>query len=176
MRFMDEWKKENLCTYFILPLLRLNKFSFTSSNFIESFLTRDGKCIVVQVYNTHLIREGVLSHPGFHGIKEKDNTFLVIFTIPHARRNDVQLFIKGKYSRMSEGSKDLIRALSTLDYRSPGSTNSSVKTDGRLLALERHAALRRAYEVEFDLNEALSPDDELLNEPTDRSFINLEDV
>lgn len=177
MSFMDEWKKDNLCTYFVLPLLRLNKFSFISSNFIESYLTADGRCIIVHVYDTTLISRTVFNHPGYVGcVQNADNTIYIIYTLPPARYHDVQKFIEGKYSKMTETTKDLIRALSTLDYRYAGNDKAAITTDGRLLALERHPALREAYEREFQLDVRLSPDDELLNPPGPRSFIDIKEL
>lgn len=174
MSFMQELKKDNLCTYFVLPLLRLNKFSFISSNFIDSYITRDGVCIVVQIYDSALVSRDVYLHPGYMATALKGEYFYMIFTIPQTRRADVHKFLIGQYSRMSKSSKELIYTFSTLDYKVQSKTEAKQTTDGRLLALTRHDALRRMYENELKV--VLSPDDELLEQPNERSFISLDEL
>jgi hypothetical protein len=176
MSFMDQLREHNLCTYFVLPLLRLNKFSFISSNFVNSYLSKDGRCIIVEVYDALLPSREVFTHPGYQGTAMKDNMYFLVFTTPQVRHRDVSAFMKGKYSKMSNSSKELIYELSGLDYKKPIEGKSLKTTDGRLLALTRHEELRKAYERELDLEDGLSPDDELLDPPDERTFIDLKDL
>jgi hypothetical protein len=169
MSVIEELHKDNLCTYFVLPLLRLNRFNFTGSNFISSYLTKDGARIAIQVYDVNLIMHSVYTHPGYERTFTRDGYHYLVFRIAAKWRRDVESFIHGKFSLMSEGAKTTIYRYSGLNYQSQ--KGGKIVTDGRLLALERHACLRdnliREYEIE------LGPDDELLSVPTDRSFIEL---
>lgn len=169
MSVIEELHKDNLCTYFVLPLLRLNKFNFTGSNFISSYLTRDGQRIAVQVYDTSLILRSVYMHPGYERSFIKDGYHYLVFRIAEKWSKDVESFIKGKFSLMSEGAKDVIYQYSGLNYQSL--MGKKVVTDGRLLALERHACLRDTLIREYEID--LGPNDELLAVPEDRSFIEL---
>lgn len=167
---IQELKRDNLCTYFVLPLLRLNKFSFTGSNFINSYLTKDHHNIVVQVYDLSLLRGPVFIHPGYKKYVIKDGYFYLVFEIPKMRKIDIQLFIKGKYSAISDASKEVIYSWSGLPYKQANG-EGKVITDCRLLALSRHKALREAWESQYGFE--LDSSNELLDIPNDRSFIDL---
>lgn len=167
---IQELKRDNLCTYFVLPLLRLNKFSFVSSNFINSFLTKDHKHIVVQVYDVVLIRQMIFLHPGYKGQQLIDGYFYLIFSIQKKRQEDVEQFVAGHFSKLSKSAKEMICQWSGLAYKQPDGPNRTV-TDMRLLALSRHDSLKKMWEEECEIE--LNEDDELLDIPDQRSFIDI---
>lgn len=166
---IQELGKDNLCTYFVLPLLRLNKFSFMGSNFINAYLTKDSKYVAVQVYDTVLITQMVSTHPGYQKTELRDGFFYFIFLIAPKWRHDVDLFKEGKFSKMSKAAREIIYQWSGLDYKKQD--GHKVHTDMRLLALVKHPSLRRMWEKEFDID--FGPDDELLERPPEKSYITL---
>lgn len=164
---IQELKKENLCTYFILPILRLNKFSFGGSNFIDSYLTKDCKHIAAKVYDSEIISRTVKVHAGFVKEEIRDGYSVLFFKIPPRHIKDVITFKNGQYSKLPEEVKNMIYGGSGLDYKV--SKGSKINTDLRLLALVRHQSLFDMWEKELDT--ILGPDDELLEPPGSRSFI-----
>lgn len=164
---IQELGRDNLCTYFVLPLLKLNKVSFISSNFINSYITYDCKKIVVKVYDTTLVSRKVFLHPGYHLTKLVNGEYLFVFIIPEKWLNDVRLYRQGLYSRISEDAKSTIRQWSNLKYKDV--KGNKHQTDARLLALVRHPKLKEALESE--LGYEYGPDEELLFPPRENSFI-----
>lgn len=165
---IQELKRDNLCTYFVLPILRLNKFSFGGSNFIDSYLTKDCKFIVAKVYDDTIISRTVKAHPGFVKKEVRDGYEYLFFKIPPRHVKDVKTFVQGKYSHLPEEVKNMIYGGSGLAYKESDGIGK-INTDFRLLALTRHKALRDMWARE--LSAELGPDDELLEPPGPRSFI-----
>jgi hypothetical protein len=160
-------RKENLCTYFILPLLKLSKISFVSSNFIDCYLQRTGRILAVKLYSPELLsrRSDVT---GYLDTIQYDGADYVLYELaPHWQR-DIDLFRAGKFSKMSDDAKRMIETYSGLAYKKP-KRNGGFETDGRLLALTRDKSLRRFWELEMKVN--LGDDDELLSIPGDESYV-----
>ena len=108
-------KQENLCTHFILPLLKLNKISFTSSGFVNALLTID-RAYRCEDRGTESSRK-VLAHPDFTAIyKDVDGYYLVMFRLRDVWQKDVGLFCEGKYSQLSSKAKEYIIRYSGLPY------------------------------------------------------------
>lgn len=177
---IDDLKKENLCTHFILPFLKVGKKNFTSSGFINSYLTSDRKRIAVKLADIALLSRTVLTHPEFVAIyKDNDGLYLLMFRLRERWQDDVALFCAGKYSKLSSKAKEYIIRYSGLDYRKK--EGNRVVTDGRLLALEKHKALRGMWEKEYftqtgkaiDNPEIHLPDD-YLSVPGEESYISPE--
>lgn len=166
-QLIEELKTENLCTYFILPLLKLSKVSFVKSNFIDCFITREGRTLAVKVYMVNLLSRKTYTAEYTRTVIN-DGYNYVLYEIPSKWTRDVQLFRQGKFSKMSEAAKDHIRTYSGLEYRTPTRGGSYV-TDGRLLALDRNPLLREMWESMY--NVVLGDDDELLSIPGDKSYI-----
>jgi hypothetical protein len=173
---LQKISEDNLCTYFVLPLLKLSKIRFINSNFVNAYLTRQGREIVIKVYDLTMLSRAVYTHPNYKGTYYKDGFFYVAYEIPRNWRRDIELFMQGKYSRMSKQSHTMILTYSSLDYRKRTSDYRTV-TDGRLLALTRSPILRKMWVKEFKLSEtALDDDDELLPGFDERSCIDLHDL
>lgn len=177
---IDELKRENLCTYFVLPLLKLNKGSFTASGFINCYLTSDLKRLAVKISDVILLPRKVTMHPEYSVTYRDDNgCYLVMFRLRSKWQKDVLLFSKGKYSRMSTTAKEAIIRFSGLPYHRL--EDGKVVTDGRLLALEKHKVLRGMWEREMFTQTGKRLDDpdqflpdELLSIPGEESYINPE--
>ena len=145
-------------------MISLNKFSFgPPNNFINAYVTPDGKKIIVDVRELEDVSPGIWVNE--HLLQQDENVF--IFNVPEHFLADVQLFLKGKYSRMSQEAHDSLRTFSGLNYKreSLGESGERVfETDARLLALTRDEALREELEDLFDTR--LSASDELMSPPT----------
>jgi hypothetical protein len=173
---INELKEENLCTYFVLPLLKLNKFSFTSSNFVNCYLTKSlgGKRIVVQVVDLNLVSRNAFTDALIYRVLGKGDFFLV-YPVAALWSKDIDLFIEGKFSTMSKKAKEAIKRFSGLVK------NTNGRTDGRLLALDKHPVLKDMWERELSSDDNrptgridLAEDAELLSIPGEKSYISLE--
>ena len=171
---VSELSRENLSTFFILPLLKLNKFRFGDANFINSYLTNDSKYIVVKIKDNTLLPQSAILHPNFDDIIDKDTYFLIVYTIPKEYDMDVELYCQGAYSLFSDKTKDKIRKYSGLVVEKLiGAVSHS---DPRLLALEKAQSLKDFW---IDLlwdnyrDSVLDDTDELLSKPGKESFIEL---
>lgn len=168
-----EVHRENLSTYFILPLLKLNKDSFSGElNFCDSYLSKDLRYVYAEVREVASLKHRMLMHPDFEAVWRRGDRYYVQYKIPHRWKADVSLFAEGKYSKMSKGAKDTICELSGLLYRERLEPGRIPITDMRLLALTRAKSLRLMWEEKY--NVALSDEDELLSLPGTRIFINEE--
>lgn len=173
-KLIQELHRENLCTYFILPLLRLNKKSFVhADNFINSYLTRDGDYIFVRVNDTLFFMEKISMHPLYLAIwKDLSGGEYIQFSIPAKWQKDVQTFIKGKYSQLSAEAKEMIQQHSGLLYRVRRIPDNVPITDVRLLALDRSVAVRDLWAAHYGLS--FDEEDELLSIAEGKAFINME--
>lgn len=168
--FISVLKEDNLCTYYLLPLIGLNKFSFGSSNFINSYVVRGGEFVVVRVCDVNLCPT-MLNHPRLAKhvhLREHDD---LLFWIP-GWYEDFQKFEQGKYSEFSEAAKELIILNSGLMYKYP-LENGGTRTDARLMALTRNPALLDYWSRELDIH-SLSSMDELMIKPGEDCFIEWE--
>jgi len=105
---------DNLVTYYLLPLIGVNKNTF-GRPFKSSFVNQLGTKIFVELH-----------HPMVSPIYREVETFetevkseggeFVIFNIPTMWRQDTRYFIDGLYSKMSKVAKKLIYNTSTLPY------------------------------------------------------------
>lgn len=163
-RFVQEVTEHTLTTYFLLPLIQLNKFSFGSANFLNCYVNRDGTKLIVEVVDLRLSLPMHL-HPEYAGISETENTGCFYFYLPDVWKEDFLLFQKGQYSKFSENAKEMIRAYSGLPYQNE--RNGQTLTDARLLALDKSPVLRKAWEDELTVKTPVYlPDDlELLDIP-----------
>lgn len=100
-----ESNKQNLVTYFILPLLQLNKSSFGADNFLNSYLDVNGY-LVVNTEKPILVTNGVYNNENYVTDYERGNRSInYVFTIPTEYQSDVKFFIEGKYSQLSAKAK-----------------------------------------------------------------------
>lgn len=140
---IKELHSENLCTYYILPLSKLSKVDFSSAGFVNCYITQDFKRIAVRIMEPLLLNKNLMDHPDFSAIYRDNNTFLVMFRIRPNWKDDVRLFMEGKFSKMTNRAKDTIVRFSGLAYESK--KNGKVVTDCRLLALEKHESLKSVW-------------------------------
>lgn len=172
-RFLDILNEHNLCTWYILPWLGMNFNSFGGlDNFVNSYLVRGRMKIAVKVLDEKLcslLRE----HPNYRGslYRGEENTSILVFNIPDRWKDDYELFLQGKYSRMSEAAKTLIRRGSGLKYEVKNEKGIPI-SDSVLLALDKHPVLRKKW-LEILGSDTQLPE-ELIDAPKDRWFIDLD--
>lgn len=169
-KLIDELSTTNLCTYFVLPLVGVNKSGFGGeSNFLNSFLSKDGSLIYVEVYMPEFV-SGIL--PTHRTCTDENGKDYLEFKIPEKFRRDVALFMEGRYSEMSETVKRIIRENSTLQYKSLKET--TYRTDVRLLALEKSQVLRDYWNSQlwdWPAQSHIDDDLELLSKPDEFSYL-----
>lgn len=126
-------KEVNICTYFLLPLLGLSEHSFGENNFKDSYVSEDGQYIYVGVHSVIVVPFGVRQDVPV--VRTIDGEAYLKFKFPELWKNDVKLFLEGKYSKMSHYAKTAIRSHSGLMYKQE--QGDTFFTDFRLVALDR---------------------------------------
>lgn len=177
-RLIEELRRENLCTHFILPLLKLNKFSFIASNFVDSYLYQNPEThhwsIVVKVVEPTYCHGKVWQHTSLTGVYRDAEYTYVQYFLGSEWYFDVETFILGKFSEMSDKAKKRIYTWSGLANRVLNERGIPV-TDARLLALERDPVLREMWDRELAPDPQLVDlgDMELMSIPDERTFIDI---
>ena len=182
---IEELREVNLCTYFVLPLLKLSKFSFLRSNCLNTYLTSTGSSIVVEIVEPMFLSRNVLNHHQYRSTIKYKQSYFIVYSIPQRWSSDVALFMQGKFSKMSQPAKDAITRFSGLGYKEK--KGDEILTDGRLLALDKHPFLKKMWENELSsVTHAangksaqrsiieLDEEAELLSIPGKESYIDLE--
>lgn len=172
-KLIDELSATNLCTYFVLPLVGVNKNGFGGeANFLNSFLSKDGSLIYVEVYMPEFVSMDLPEH---RVCKDDNGKDYLEFKIPQKFKGDIALFMAGKYSEMSETVKRIIRENSTLQYKNLKDT--TYRTDVRLLALEKSQVLRDYWNSQlwdWPAQSHIDDDLELLSKPDELSYLTQE--
>lgn len=174
---INELKKENLCTHFILPLLKLNKFNFVVSNYMNSYLITvpEKLFIAVQIIDPSLLDSKVYLLSTYYGnYKDENDYYYIVYEIPENWKADVQLFIQGKYSKFSAKAKSSIITWSRLEYCTRKVGSKKMYSDIRLMALTQENSLREMWEKAIAPAEKIQG--ELLSIPDETSFITFEQL
>jgi hypothetical protein len=146
--------KDNYANYLILPLLKLNKFSYGTENFINGFVTVNGKIAI----HLKAINEDCHKHPNYLTDFTYNEGVLVLYSCPYEFEADLLQFMASKYSRMSDEAKQLIYEHSGLSVDFPNRHNCLVSS--RLIqAIRRDERLRDHINKEY--NTELGPEDEV---------------
>jgi hypothetical protein len=175
--------KNNLSTYYILPLLKLNMKSWGEDTFIKSQVTKFGEVVVFIKNDTKV---DYYNHDNFAADVEEDQHIMVIYNIPTEFLEDYQMFLESKFSKMSNFAKDLIYShakANGLKWNIPtgkfinvnrgGITISeqTVFSDAKLLALSLNADLKNQLEKDLDIKIPIGA--ELMSKLQEKEFINL---
>lgn len=175
-RLIEELNRENLCTHFVLPLLKLNKFSFVASNFVNSYLHFDSESktwsIIVQIIEPTYCHGKVWLHPNLLQVYKDTEYVYVQYYIVLRWYYDVETFLLGKFSEMSDPAKKMIRTYSGLPNREVA-PNGAIVTDGRLLALDKSPVLKDMWDRIVHPDTVNLDGMELLSIPDQRSYIDL---
>jgi hypothetical protein len=164
-------KEHNLCTFYLLPLLGINKFSFHEKNFMECFAHPEGKYLYVQVKNLENCYPDVYECRNYLGTEQTEHGYFMIwYRFPFRLwRREFDAFKRGMYSEFSERAKSKIIANSGLWWRKKVEGKKRPFTDLRLLALYRSEVLRKKWEADLKLN--LGPEHELLPAPDEHTYL-----
>lgn len=161
----------NLCTYYLLPLIRLNKFSFGANNFIQCYVSRDGLLLYVEVRD---IPEFVYSRPDYLGITIlPSGSTALAFDLPAMWQYDVRAFMLGRYTELTDDAKECIYGYSGLVINQPIQGTNLLNTDSRILALDIDPTvrerLRSALSKELDVQIPIGA--ELISVPSESNYI-----
>lgn len=163
-------RKHNLCTYYLLPLIGINKLSFgVLVNFRNCYVNPQGTELYVKCY---YLSTTLKSNPHLIRTEGKPGSPLYVFSLPDKWQSDFQLYKRGKYSQFSQEAKDLIRHQSGLRYKAIND-DGFPSTDIRLLAIESDPARRNILRMKLSgyLEVPIDENAELLDAPSERSFI-----
>lgn len=167
---LSEIRKYNLCTWYLLPLVGLNRFSFGEGLFINSYLDRKNLWIIVQIPDLNLV-SAKLKVSAIR-LWSNDRGGFLAYSLPSMSAYDVHWYIKGMYSRFSNSLKSIIFERSGLPYRKLKS-DGGTETDIRLLALEGREVVRDF--IERELQVIMDPNQEVLGKPSPESFMDIEE-
>lgn len=104
----------NSATYFMLPMLQLNKSSFGVGNFINSYLDKSGY-LLVDLKAMTPVGTSTIHHPQYITDFDIEAGVRVVYVIPQEFIQDLDRFIDGKYSQFSPALKVSISKYSNLD-------------------------------------------------------------
>lgn len=168
---LKEIRNVNLCTWYLLPITGLTRFSFDGL-FINSYLEKNRLWIIVQVPDVNLVPGSIRSH----AIREWSNGHggFLAYELTSYWTDDVQLYVEGKYSQFSDALKALIVECSGLHYREID-TEGKIITDVRLMVLDSQKEMRVYLAEELDVLEESLPAD-LLSAPPPGSFMDVTEV
>lgn len=168
--FIEKLNEKHLCSWYVLPFMDLNVSSFGYTNFINSYQIRCTYLIAVEVEDIYQCMQVQYSIHFVKMAKAGAKQYFV-FRIPEFWIEDYELFLEGKYSKMSDDAKWKIREVCGLKYEVPDEAGNKI-TDAIIMALENHPVLRSKWSELIGISEQLIPE-ELLSPPAENSFIDL---
>lgn len=178
--FTEKVAEHNLSTWFLLPLIQLNKFSFGGANFVESYVNAAGTVLSVEVIDLRLC-DSFQGHPEYIGEGNAEKHSFIFFELPGRWSTDFDKFKIGKYSELSDEAKQFIYAYSGLKYNAVDEGSGQSITDARLMALEKSDILRKKWEDELGVYVGkykkparLDINQELLSIPSSKTFMEFE--
>lgn len=167
---LDEMKKENICTYYVLPLLKMNKGMLGESNFVDSYISEDRQYIYVHLLDVLSNHHRYSTHPDFEGVfKNLNFERFVRYKIPDYWLHDVGLICNGKFSQITSKAKKRIEVHSKLQFNIR--QGNLEYTDIRLLALHRSPVLQEEMEKHWGMAHGFLDGQELLGIPEAKMFI-----
>lgn len=155
--------KQNLCNYYILPLVKRSLLDFQAGGFINSYLDIENFLVVVEVTN---VMPYFKNYSHYEFAVEKFDTTYLFYTIPEHFHYDVALFVSGSYSEFSKKAKQSITRYSKLPYKltPDGFKDTSVW----IHVMYKTENLRKTLEQE--LNVTIDSTAELASKPNENNF------
>jgi len=176
-KFFDIVNDFNLATYYLLPLLKLNKLSFGApQNFVNCYVSSKGDCLLIKL---RVMMPFLYRNEDFIAdYIDEDKLTCIVLRIPEKYTEDVAWFMTGKYSKFSVDARELIRSYSGLIYRQQHPETGRSTTDARLMAIEESEEQRSLLrnKLEDELGCSLPLDAELMSKPSDNNYIQLTEV
>tara|TARA_R110000772_G_scaffold182375_1_gene293625 strand:+ start:1020 stop:1544 length:525 start_codon:yes stop_codon:yes gene_type:complete len=156
---------ENLVTFYMLPLVNVNKSSF-GLQFKNSYIDKFGHKVYVEL-KKNMYNPIYKISPCYSSEMIIGNIKFIQFVMPSGFLSDSEYFIKGRYSKMSKEAKKIIFNTSTLPYNA---TMGSFSVSHPVLqALDKTITLRTflSSTIGFELDEHT----ELISSPEENWFI-----
>lgn len=163
--------KYNLCTYFLLPLVRLNFKSFSlfdviaDENFKQCYVNRYQPYLYVDVVNPELIDPGAIKSEYYDGIRD----YFIRYKVPEKYYVALDLFHEGKYGDFPDAVKGMIRRYSGLMFNQFDVESGFYVTDPLLLAMDRSPEIK--IQLEAALGVKLPKDADLISVPSDSNYV-----
>lgn len=158
---------DNLITYYVLPLLGVNKNVFGTC-YGRSYITKNGRDVYVKL-RKNMVSPVYKTNPNYVTEFLHESQLFVAFKVPLVYSVDVEHFVKGEYSSMSKEAKRLIYESSTLPYnKTMGSFSMSHPI---LQALDKTKTLRMFLSTYLDIKPVLPESVELIDPPEESWFI-----
>jgi hypothetical protein len=157
---------DNLVTYYVLPLVGLNKNSF-GKHFGGSYIAKDGLRVYVEL-SSNMTSPLYKSNPNYISEMVYKGKLILLFSIPSEFIADIRHFIFGRYSQMGEGTKKIIYATSTLPYNK--TMGSFMQSHPILQALDKTKTLR-TFLIDHLRVETIPDSAELITRPEESWFI-----
>ena len=158
---------DNLVTYYMLPLIRLNKKTF-GRKFVNSYISKDGLKLYVELKAPLTAPELYTTNKSYVTEVLIGSHIFILFAIPSMYIPDALLFIEGKYSQMSKITKALIYTGSGLMYNK--STDDFKISHPLLQALAKSNAIKDYLEDYLGVRR-LPENAEYLSVPDESCFI-----
>ena len=158
---------ETLVTYYILPMVGINKTTF-GSKFVNCYINKEGSKIYVELKSNLRSPDLYRRTPHYFNEVLIADVRFIVFKIPDEYLIDVAKFLRGNYSEMQRDTKKLIYVGSSLPYNK--TMGSFKNTHPILQALDKTKTLR-SYLID-ELQVLTLPDSiELITVPEKHWFI-----
>jgi hypothetical protein len=159
-------KGESLVTYYILPLVGVNKLTFGRS-FKASYISKDGNNVYVELSkNMHT----PVYKANYNYVTElmHGTTKFIMFSIPIDYSMDIEHFMNGAYSKFQSSTKKKLYTTSSLPYNA---TMGSFSVSSPVLqALDKTKTLRSWIESSLGIK-PIPETSELIDPPREDWFI-----
>lgn len=159
-------KGDTLVTYYILPLVGVNKLTFGRS-FKTSYVDLMAEKVYVEL-TKNMYKATYKSNANYLTEMVHNNIKFVVFLIPEEFLVDAQLFTMGSYSKMGAATKKKIYFTSSLPYNS--TMGSFTNTHPILQALDRTKKLRAFLQEELGMD-TIPDSNELIDKPHPEWYI-----
>jgi len=163
-----------IMNYYILPLIGINVKSLPIE-FQKVYINKEGTVVFIgfEILISKTFSNNFVSHI------EYGDKFYQAYKIPSKYLNDIKLMVKGKYSQISVGAKEVIMHKSGLVYKEIDPLTGKLTTSAPLLALDKAPSLKqfletklsRAKQFRAEKDVIISDESDLMDKVTDSIFI-----
>jgi hypothetical protein len=143
-------------------------FNFGESNFVNCYVTLEGRHLLVHV------RDTTETEDPYHSKYYKctmliDGKHYLVFNLPSKWKHTFEMFLMGQYSQFTKAAKAMIIQYSGLNWKQPTDKSHVKLSDARLLAMYKGAALRTL--LSHELGTEIYEDSELISPPKPDEFM-----
>ncbi len=168
-------KKElNSATYFMLPLLGLTKLSYGQANFVNTYITRDGGKVLVEVHDLDRVPEACRDRPTYLADFSNEARNFLLYQLAESDLDTYKKFIKGQFSKFDAGIKTKITEYARkagLPVDTKNVSTGKYITHNYVLGLNKHPELRKFLSEKLGVT--IAPEAELISIPGEEQFIEI---